>query len=58
MNSDSCMIMATMDAGVAPSALRRPISRVRSFTTISMMLPDAHGAREDGADGDQPAEDA
>ena len=39
MNSDSCMIMATMEAGVAPSALRRPISRVRSFTTISMMFP-------------------
>ena len=30
MNNDYCMIMATMDAGVAPSALRKPISRVRS----------------------------
>ena len=39
MNSDSCMIIATIEAGVAPSALRRPISRVLSFTTISMMLP-------------------
>ena len=39
MNSDSCMIIMTMDRGVAPSALRSPISRVRSLTTISMMLP-------------------
>jgi len=36
--SDSCSTIPTTDAGVAPTARRRPISRVRSCTTISMML--------------------
>ena len=38
MTTDSCMIRPTMDAGVAPRALRMPISLVRSLTTIIMML--------------------
>jgi hypothetical protein len=37
--SASSRIWPITFAGVAPSALRMPISRVRSFTTISMMLP-------------------
>ena len=35
---DSVRICHTMSRRRAPSALRRPISRVRSLTTISMMF--------------------
>ena len=36
--TDSVSICAMMSERRAPSALRRPISRVRSVTTISMMF--------------------
>ena len=36
--TDSVSICAMMSDRRAPSALRRPISRVRSVTTISMMF--------------------
>ena len=36
--TDSVRICAMMSARRAPSALRRPISRVRSVTTMSMMF--------------------
>ena len=36
--TDSVRICQTMSRRLAPSALRRPISRVRSLTTISMMF--------------------
>jgi hypothetical protein len=35
---DSFITIATIDDGVAPSALRTPISLVRSLTVISMMF--------------------
>jgi len=38
MKTASRMTWPTTLAGVAPKALRMPISRVRSFTTMSMML--------------------
>src|SRR5262249_31156398 len=36
--TDSFITIATIDSGVAPSALRTPISLVRSLTVISMMF--------------------
>ena len=36
--TDSFMIIDTTENGVAPSALRTPISLVRSLTVISMMF--------------------
>ena len=38
INTDSVRIRLMMDQGVAPRALRMPISLERSFTAISMML--------------------
>ena len=38
INTDSVRIRLMMDQGVAPRALRMPISLVRSFTAISMIL--------------------
>ena len=37
-NTASCVIIAMIDSGVAPSALRTPISLVRSLTAIIMMF--------------------
>ena len=39
IKADSIKIILTIERGVAPIALRIPISLVRSFTTINMILP-------------------